>query len=145
MTNLFYIYSDLTRNELHYGYANSKPEISLRVLLNELISSLLALFYNEEPIPFYMRPVKFVEAFLGFVLLFCRGFVEGLLYYWWSILLIVIVIFNYKIIMRYITGRSKLSLLRQIYGRRSKIIDTLNLDYCYFESCDNFILRRRTS
>lgn len=117
MSNLFYIYSDLTKNEIHYGYANSKPEISLRVMLNELVSSLMKLFCHEEPTPFYMRSIRSVETLFGFVWLVGRSLFEILLCQFWYILLILIVVFNYRIIQRYVADCDKLRLLRQIYRR----------------------------
>lgn len=119
MSNFFYVYSDLNKAEVHYGFAKNKPEISFQMLINGFIETILDFLIPQTPsLPFYTKLFKSGESLIYSIIFVFKVFCKSLYFYIWLIVLVVLIYLNYKIYMRYKNDFSKLRLLRQNYNLR---------------------------
>lgn len=135
MNNFFYIYSDLNKKELYYGFASNKPELNFKFFFSEYIGIITERLFPRKSNSFLESSTAiFSDILNGFYVIF-KAAMHSFYFYIWFALLLIIIYVNYRLYMNHKRDFSKLRQMKLLIDQTGMFF------YFFFPNKINLIFK----
>ena len=118
MNNFFYIYSDLNKKELFYGFASNKPELNFKFFFSEYMNRITERLFPQETKSFFESSAALIlDVLNGFFVIF-KATMNSFYFYIWFTLLLIIFYANYRLYMNYKRDYGKLKKMKLLIDQK---------------------------